>query len=292
MGLESNLSSRVDGPESGSFPVSLGFPPSDDGELVRGENTGLSIKGAAFGGAVAGPNNAGGVLGRECATAETGTAGDAERAFFVSRGERGGSSSSSPSSSPLIGRLARGELRVGRVDGLPTPSRPGVRLEAPAGGADAARLIAGADPRSPAAGEPGGVVLVARVKVGFDASPSFPGLVGLAGVKEILKMDEVFWVGGLAVGDSEGEGGPGGCSDPTVSSASSAPSSSSTSSSSSPSPSPSSSLGRSSSSDFRKSSRTSSPSLPSSRERKEVSPGPSSSPSASLSSPSLPIRKY
>lgn len=90
-----------------------------------------------------------------------------------------------------MGLLAKGELLVGRVDGLPTPSRPGVSPGAPAGGADVARLIARADPRS-VAGEPGGVVLAARVKAGLDGSLPFSGFVGLAAVKEVSKRDEGF----------------------------------------------------------------------------------------------------
>ena len=82
-----------------------------------------------------------------------------------------------------MGRLARGELLAGRVEGRPTPSRPGVDPEA--GGADAGRLT-GADGtltsdaadvgwRSAWAGEPGGVVLPARTAA-FLGSSSLGGV--------------------------------------------------------------------------------------------------------------------
>ena len=151
-----------------------GFSWSWKVDLSIEELTGDSENGAALGGEAGPLNSAGGVLGIGVPVVETGITGEAERAFFASSGEGGGCSSfSSSSSSPLMGRLANGELLVGRVEGRATPSKPRVGPEEPTGGADDARLAAKvADLESVTAelkagvGEPGGVVLPERTKGG------------------------------------------------------------------------------------------------------------------------------
>ena len=119
--------------------VEVGLSGTGDADFAGGVGDGVSVKGAGLGGAGGAPNREGGVLGRDKELAAAGMAGDADRAFFVAEGEASGASSSSSSSSPLIGRFARGELRTGRVDGLPAARKlvEGVVV----GGADDARSM-------------------------------------------------------------------------------------------------------------------------------------------------------
>ena len=121
-------------------------------------------------------------MGRDVELA-AGMAGDIERAFLTTEGEGTSSSSSAASSSPLMGRLAKGELRAGRVDGLLTPRRPDVGVLE--GGADVARsrggaviFVTGGGGEARSAGEPGGVVLPARLGVVLGGS-AFASLGGV-----------------------------------------------------------------------------------------------------------------
>ncbi len=199
--LKSDVKPGVPGPESegageadgvSGFAVSADLPATGDGDLLGGVNVGAvagaRVKGASFGGATEAPNSTGGVFGLLVLSPGTGIAGDAERAFLdgeAAFSSSSASSSASPSSSsPLIGRLARGELRTGRVEGRPgMRSPPEVLVGVDVGGAEVARvtgavdcLITGTgDPAS--AGEPGGVVLRSRTGVDLDdaTSDSFEG---------------------------------------------------------------------------------------------------------------------
>lgn len=272
------------GPVRGGFAcVAAGFGASVDLSTIEvvdlveleGVGEGVSVKGVGLGGAGTTPNSVGGVFGRAIELAGAGIAGDADRAFFRAEGEGARSSSSSSFSSssvPLMGLLASGELRAGRVDGLPTPRSPGVGVLV--GGADVARSRGGAKTFVAgggsvlSAGEPGGVVLRARSATVGDFPSSLEG-VGVGGPKmDPPNMGAGVFGTCLTVGDSGGVLAAGGA----------AVSSSSSSSSSVP---------RSSSSDLRNASiPSSSSSLPSSS-RNDLSPS-SSSASPSSSSISLP----
>lgn len=134
-------------------------------------------------------------------------------------------------------------------------------------------------------GEPGGVVLRSRMKIGLDGSSSLSlplSFGGVGGVKLMLEKIEAGAFGGVAC-LTVGESGVG-CDEVVASSSSSSsPSSSSSSTSGGTS---SSSLPKSSSSDLRNASIPSSTSSSSSCDRKEMSAPSSSSSSSSSASAS------
>lgn len=126
----------------------------------------------------------------------------------------------SSSSSPEIGLLANGELRVGRVDGLPRPKPAG-----PAAGEIGAGATGGGG-EGCLAGDPGGVVL-ASPAAPFDLSVEGGDGGGEGEVKSRLGVDALlgsavsFSGAGSGMGVCSGESGRSSTSPSSTSSASS-----------------------------------------------------------------------